>query len=195
MTARNTAKRSIYMDQSTAHDVQELADAHLRTWSKQLEWLVRLGLHASHLLPTDMPGLDEGRARKYFYPGDIVEQLDALLVEKNVYRSEGAKPWSFSALIRVLLSQGIRIERQFARSLDAAMARLDVAAKGVDPAPRELAMTLISSRSTTELLGLLDEDAPAELVVRWGQWVQRSWVDIIRTALECRGRIDTLEST
>lgn len=192
-TDTTTTKRSIYMDASSADAIDVLAAAHLRTWSKQLEWLVRLGLRARHLLPDDVPPLDEGKARKYFYPGEIAGVLDELLIAKNALRTDGSKPWSFSSLIRVLVGQGMRVEQQVARGVDAALARLEAAGVATtEPAPRRLAVTLTLNHDAAELLGMLDEP-PADIVTKWGAWVPAAWQDIVGAALACRGRLDSLE--
>jgi len=189
-----TAKRSVYMDSSQADEVGVLAERHLRTWSLELEWLIRLGLRARHLLPAACPRLDEGQARKYFYPPvALSDELDDLQRDLNDARAEGAASWSFSSLVRTLVTLGMRIERQIARGIDAAVERLEWSADRKAPT-RALALTLVMRYSSEQLVEYLDAP-PAHLGATWGPEVLDRWDDVIAVALDARGRLETLEDS
>ena len=184
--------RSLYLDTSLSEEIAGLAAVHMRSWSSQVGWLVHLGLRAKHLMPAAAPPPDEGRCRKYFYPSDkVATALDELQVLLNLDRPKDTKPWSFSALVRSLLANGMRIERQIARGIDAALERLTAAGDAsTGRSHRALAMTLTIRHGTGELLEMLNSP-PAEVATIWGD-VREAWPDIISAALEARGRFDAL---
>ena len=189
------AKRSFHMDRSASEEIGVLAKAHDRSWSGEMQWLVRLGLRARHLLPAACPKLEDDRRRKYFYPSvEVSQELDALLDEKNVNRPYPGHAWSFSALVRLLSAQGMRVERQIARGVSSAMTRLDSAGEASRaPSVRALATTLMLRHSTDTLGDMLGTAPPGDVLLKWGVGVSLGWESAVATALECRARLDELE--
>lgn len=187
-----STKRSVYMDDSQADEVGVLAAQHLRSWSQELEWLIRLGLRARHLLPATCPRLDEGHARKYFYPPvPLSDELDDLQHALHSNRPADSPAWSFSSLVRTLVAHGMRIERQIARGVDAAVERLEWSTDRRAPT-RALALTLVLRHSAAELIDLLD-GPPDGLRTTWGDEVLARWDDVIAVAVAARAELDKLE--
>lgn len=145
------SRRSVYMDEAAAADIQRLADRHHRSWSKELISLCRLGYRARHHLPKNQPQLDQGGARQYFYPeARFAGDLDSLVVLKTL---DSSTDWSFSAVVRMLAALGMRISEQLDAALEAALARLDAGRESASK-PSAKALTLLLRHELEDLLDL-----------------------------------------
>lgn len=186
-------KRSLYLDDSTHLEVQELADRHDRTWSGQVLWLLRLSMAATHLLPDAPDGkLDDESTRRYIYPPKgLAADLDDLLRRAN--RRKRRSRWSFSALARALLRIGIPIEQEIARTIEEVVARLGALRAVVTTATaRDLAIVLVSRYDTAALVEMRAAPVDPSMLKRWGV-DEDTYNDAVGVALEARGHIDTLE--
>lgn len=189
MSNPHAVKRSVYLDESQKDAIQEQADEEFRSWSGHAEWLLRLSMHAKHLLPKAPPGVEEGHARCYLYPKQVGPELDALLSELRHGQREEERRWTFSALVRELLALGFQIYEEHKRHLQVEGARLRSLARRT---PRALAMTLSLQYDADELVGLL-AGPPRGTQSRWGKWVKEEWSSVVDVAIRARAVFDELE--
>ena len=195
MAKQNNRKRSIYMDQAVSDEIQRLADAHDRSLSLEISWLVNLGLRLLHRFP-DAPviELEDAEQRVYFYPTPaLTRRLDRSLTalnERSRKRNEGKDlwHWSFSAFARVLLDKGLTVERWIERQLEANGRKL--AGEAVGSSPRGYAMHLMVTHTARQIAEIPGEPE-AGVLARWNIDVD-SWLDAVAAAFEARTRIEQL---
>lgn len=195
MATPKNRKRSIYMDQSVSDEIQRLADAHDRSISMEISWLVGLGLRLMHRFP-DAPviELEDAEQRVYFYPapglGRRLDKALATLNERSRKRNVGREAWhwSFSAFARVLLDKGLTVERWIERQLEANGRRL--AGETMGPSARGYALHLTVTMTARQIAEIPAEPDPAAM----GRWQidADSWRDAVAVAFEARAKIEEL---
>ena len=190
-------KRSIYLDHAVLAEIQRLAEAHVRSLSGQIAWLVSLGLKVVHRFPDDpVVELEDAHERTYFYPEKPLNnalttahnRLNKKSKDRAGKRQDEPWFWSFSAFARVLLDKGLNAERWIEAQIAASGRRL--AAEGAGSSPRGYATHLVINHTAREIADFGDE-APPNVLNRWGL-DEQGWRDAVAVAFEARSRLEEL---